>query len=86
MTAGTVMIALGATIVAIGSGVGAGLHVVWLFSLSLAAGTIFMYAGFLRAGRRGRPPSDAVEVVRGGDRDRSGFGPSSRSYSSRVAT
>jgi hypothetical protein len=56
VTAGTVMIALGATIVAIGSGVGAGLHVVWLFSLSLAAGIVFMYAGFLRAGRQGRHP------------------------------
>jgi hypothetical protein len=51
VTAGTVMIALGATIIAIGSGVGAGLHVVWLFSLSLAAGIVMMFAGFLRAGR-----------------------------------
>ena len=56
VTAGTVMIALGATIIAIGSGVGAGLHVVWLFSLSLAAGIVTMFAGFLRAGRPRRTP------------------------------
>jgi hypothetical protein len=50
------MIALGATTIAIGSGVGAGLHVVWLFSLSLAAGIVMMFAGFLRAGRPRRAP------------------------------
>jgi hypothetical protein len=48
-TAGTVAIALGATIVAIGSGVGAGLNVVPLFSVSLAVGVAVMFAGFLRA-------------------------------------
>jgi hypothetical protein len=40
--------------IAIGSGVGAGLHVVWLFSLSLAAGIVLMFAGFLRASRAPR--------------------------------
>jgi MFS family permease len=49
VTVGTLLIALGATIVAIGSGVGAGLHVVWLFSISLAVGVLAMYGGFVRA-------------------------------------
>ncbi|HXJ64788.1 MAG TPA: hypothetical protein VNN79_13620 [Actinomycetota bacterium] len=49
---GTVGIAVGATIVAIGSGVGAGLDVVWLFSICLAAGIAVMFWGFLRASRR----------------------------------
>lgn len=49
VTVGTLLIALGATVVAIGSGVGAGLHVVWLFSISLAVGVLLMYLGFLRA-------------------------------------
>jgi MFS family permease len=49
---GTVGIAVGATIVAIGSGVGAGLDVVWLFSTCLAAGIAVMFWGFLRASRR----------------------------------
>jgi hypothetical protein len=54
ITTGTLMIALGATVIAIGSGVGAGLHVVWLFSLSLAAGIVLMFAGFLRASQPAR--------------------------------
>jgi hypothetical protein len=49
--AGAMWIALGATVVAIGSGVGAGFHVVWLFSVSLAAGVAIMYWGFLEASR-----------------------------------
>jgi MFS family permease len=49
---GTVGIAVGATIVAIGSGVGAGLDIVWLFSICLAAGIAVMFWGFLRASRR----------------------------------
>ena len=53
-TGGTLAIALGATIVAIGSGVGAGLHVVALFSIALAAGIGVMFWGFVLAGR---PPS-----------------------------
>lgn len=49
--AGTLLIALGATIVAIGSGVGAGYDVVPLFSVSLALGISVMFWGFLRAAR-----------------------------------
>jgi hypothetical protein len=48
---GTVGIAAGATIVAIGSGVGAGLDVVPLFSVGLAVGIAVMFWGFLRASR-----------------------------------
>ena len=48
---GTIGIAAGATIVAIGSGVGAGLDVVPLFSIGLAAGIGVMFWGFLRASR-----------------------------------
>jgi len=51
-TAGTVGIAMGATVVAIGSGIGAAFHVVPLFFASLAAGVAVMYWGFLRASRR----------------------------------
>jgi hypothetical protein len=54
-TAGTLGIALGATIVAIGSGVGAGFHIVPLFSVSLAAGIAVMYWGFARASRATAP-------------------------------
>jgi len=53
-TAGTVAIAIGATIVAVGSGIGAGFHIVPLFSTSLAAGVAVMFLGFLRAGRSPR--------------------------------
>jgi hypothetical protein len=49
--AGTFGIALGATVVAIGSGVGAAYHVVPLFSVALAAGIAVMFWGFLRASR-----------------------------------
>jgi hypothetical protein len=53
---GTFGIAIGATIVAIGSGIGAAFHVVPLFSVSLAAGIAVMFWGFLRASRPGRRP------------------------------
>ena len=53
-TAGTIAVALGATIVAIGSGVGAGLNVVPLFSVSLAVGIAVMFAGFIRASKPAR--------------------------------
>ncbi len=53
--AGTLWIALGATIVAIGSGIGAGYHIVSLFSVGLAAGSGTMYWGFLEASRPARP-------------------------------
>ncbi len=46
---GTTLIAAGATIVAIGSGVGAGLNVVPVFSIGLLAGIAVMFWGFLRA-------------------------------------
>ena len=49
---GTLAIAGGATIVAIGSGIGAGYGVVWLFSIGLAAGIAVMFWGFLRATSR----------------------------------
>lgn len=48
---GTLLIAVGATIVAIGSGVGAGLDVVPIFSIGLLAGIAVMFWGFLRASR-----------------------------------
>lgn len=49
---GTALIALGATVAAIGSGVGAGFGSFALFSTSLAAGAALMYWGFLVAVRR----------------------------------
>jgi hypothetical protein len=54
-TAGTVGIAIGATVVAIGSGVGAGYEIVPLFSVSLALGIGVMFWGFLRASRPSAP-------------------------------
>jgi hypothetical protein len=50
-TGGAGAIAFGATIVAVGSGVGAGFNVVPLFSVGLAAGVTVMYLGFLTAQR-----------------------------------
>ncbi len=49
--AGTLLIAVGATIVAVGSGIGAGYDVVPVFSAGLLAGIAVMFAGFLRASR-----------------------------------
>jgi hypothetical protein len=49
--AGTLGIAAGATVVAIGSGIGAGFDVVPLFSVGLAAGIAVMFWGFIRATR-----------------------------------
>ncbi len=51
---GTIWIAVGATVVAVGSGVGAGLNVVPVFSVGLTAGIAVMFLGFLRASR---PPA-----------------------------
>jgi hypothetical protein len=59
---GTIGIAAGATVVAIGSGVGAGLNVVPLFSIGLAAGIAVMFWGFLRASRPVVVPEAAVAV------------------------
>jgi len=50
-TAGAVGIALGATVVAVGSGVGAGFGIVPLFSVGLALGIGLMFWGFLRSSR-----------------------------------
>jgi hypothetical protein len=50
-TGGILIIALGATIVAIGSGVGAGLDVVPLFAVALAAGIAVMFWGFVLSSR-----------------------------------
>lgn len=50
-TLGTLLIAAGATVAAIGSGVGAGFHVVPLFSISLAVAVAVMFAGFVVIGR-----------------------------------
>lgn len=50
-TVGTLGIAFGATIVAIGSGIGAAFHVVPLFSVSLAGGVAVMFWGFVQASR-----------------------------------
>jgi hypothetical protein len=50
-TAGTVWIAVGATVVAVGSGIGAAFDLVPLFSVSLAAGIAVMFWGFLVASR-----------------------------------
>lgn len=52
---GTILVAVGATIVAMGSGVGAGLDIAWLFAVSLAAGIAVMFWGFLRASRPAGP-------------------------------
>ena len=52
---GTVGIAVGATVVAIGSGVGAGLNVVPVFSFGLAGGIAVMFWGFVRASRTASP-------------------------------
>jgi hypothetical protein len=59
---GTLLIAIGATIVAIGSGIGAGLNVVPLFSISLLAGIAVMFWGFVRASRPGPKPEPARSV------------------------
>ncbi len=49
--AGILLIGLGATLVAVGSGVGAGFGLVALFSVSLAVGVAVMFGGFLIASR-----------------------------------
>jgi hypothetical protein len=61
--AGILAIAFGATIVAIGSGVGAGLGVVPVFSIGLAAGIAVMFWGFLRAVRPAPPGAEVGRDV-----------------------
>jgi hypothetical protein len=56
---GTALIAGGATIVAVGSGIGAGLDVVPLFSVGLLAGIAVMFLGFGLASRSPRTPRPA---------------------------
>jgi hypothetical protein len=48
---GILLIAVGASVVAVGSGIGAAFGIVALFSVGLAAGIAVMFAGFLRASR-----------------------------------
>lgn len=54
-TGGVLAIALGATVVAVGSGVGAGFRLVPLFAVSLAVGVGLMFWGFLLATRTRAP-------------------------------
>ena len=61
-TAGTLGIAIGATIVAVGSGIGAAFDVVPLFSVSLAVGVAVMFAGFVRASRPQPAPPGPAEA------------------------
>jgi hypothetical protein len=56
---GLLLLAIGATVVAVGSGVGAGLGNFVVFSVALAAGVILMYWGFLTATRRRAAPAEA---------------------------
>ena len=61
---GTVLVAVGATIVAIGSGVGAGLDVVPLFSAGLLVGIAVMFWGFVLASRGPRRSATATPATR----------------------
>jgi hypothetical protein len=54
---GLLLLAVGATVVAVGSGVGAGLGNFAVFSAALAVGVIVMYWGFLTATRRSAAPA-----------------------------
>lgn len=60
---GTLLIAIGATIVAIGSGIGAGLDVVPIFSIGLLAGIAVMFWGFLRASRTTAAPISSATTA-----------------------
>ncbi|MEW6059264.1 MAG: hypothetical protein AB1551_03835 [Actinomycetota bacterium] len=62
---GTLLIAVGATIVAIGSGVGAGLEVVPVLSVGLLAGVAVMFWGFLRASGSGARSGGGAEPSAG---------------------
>jgi hypothetical protein len=59
-TAGILWIAAGATVVAIGSGIGAARHLVPLFSVGLASGIAVMFWGFMQTTRSPRAPSTAT--------------------------
>jgi hypothetical protein len=56
---GVLLIAVGTSVVAVGSGIGAAFHLVALFSVSLAAGVAIIFAGFVAASR----PPHRTEVV-----------------------
>jgi hypothetical protein len=58
--AGTLLVAAGATIAAVGSGVGAGYDLVSVFSIGLLAGVLVMFWGFLRASRSRPLPGPAA--------------------------
>jgi hypothetical protein len=58
---GTSLIAAGATVVAIGSGVGAGFDVVPVFSIGLLAGIAIMFWGFVRVSAPPKPSATPVE-------------------------
>ena len=60
---GVFEIAVGATIVAIGSGIGAAFHIVPLFSVSLAVGVAVMFAGFLATSAPARAPALPAETT-----------------------
>ena len=66
-TAGVLLIAAGATIVAIGSGVGALFRLVGLFAFSLAAGVAVMYWGFVKTTARAGPREPLAAEVPPGD-------------------
>jgi hypothetical protein len=64
---GTLLIALGATIVFIGSGVGAGYGLFVVFSVGHAVGIAVMYWGFLMATRPRAPaPRSSAGASRAG--------------------
>jgi hypothetical protein len=58
---GTSLIAAGATVVAIGSGVGAGFDVVPVFSIGLLAGIAIMFWGFVRVSGPPKPAAAPIE-------------------------
>lgn len=58
---GTSLIAAGATVVAIGSGIGAGFDVVPVFSVGLLAGIAIMFWGFVRVSAPPRPAATPAE-------------------------
>lgn len=57
---GVLLIAVGASVVAVGSGIGAAFDLVALFSVSLAAGISIMFAGFVGASQSAKRSSAAT--------------------------
>ena len=59
---GVLLIAVGASVVAVGSGIGAAFHLVPVFTIGLAAGVAVMFAGFVAASRpRAAPARPSVD-------------------------